>query len=332
MHKAILPVAALAGIAGLLLAVNPRAVASAFAHFDVWTLVPIVALMLAFYALQGLRWHLLLGAVGAEVRLVDSQLMNLAGQAMTAVVPLGDLARAVLAGRTTGVDLGATAATVTVQELCFTLLVVVAAVPGLGSMPGGLWMVVVVSGGIAAVIALLTMPRLFGAVHRVIRATVFVRRWAPEIASLQRQVNRLVRRPDVAAGTALDLGRVIVATAALLLVLRGLHVTSLGWWSVSLVLAASFVGGALSMLPGGVGANEATVVGTLMLLGVHPGVAAAAAILQRLTLFAVPTLGGAIAYLMLRRRRVTTRGVRGRAWCRRNDPAHRAAPSALQTA
>jgi uncharacterized membrane protein YbhN (UPF0104 family) len=101
----------------------------------------------------------------------------------------------------------------------------------------------------------------------------------------------------------IDLGRVIVATAALALVLHGLHADALGWWNVSLVLAASFVGGALSLLPGGVGANEATVVGTLMMLGVNPAIAAAAAILQRLTLTAVPAVGGGLAYLALRRRR-----------------------------
>lgn len=332
MHKAILPLAALAGVAGVLLAVNPQSVGSAFAHFDVWTLFPIVALMLVFYALQGLRWHLLLRAVGAEIRVTDSQLVNLAGQAMTALVPLGDLARALLASRTAGVDVGAAAATVTVQELCFTLLVVTAAVPALGHLPGGVWMVAVVCGGIAAVLALLTCTRLFRAVLRVVRVTPLVRRWTQEIASLQQQVQRLLRRPDVAAGAALDLGRVIVATAALLLVLRGLHIASIGWWNVSLVLAASFVGGALSMLPGGIGANEATVVGTLMLLGVHPAVAAAAAILQRVTLFAVPTLGGALAYVALRLRRTTTTGVRAPSLSRQTGRARRVAPSALQTA
>jgi uncharacterized protein (TIRG00374 family) len=303
MHKAILPIAALAGVAGLLLAVNPRSVTAAFAQFDVWTLVPVVALMLAFYALQGLRWHLLLRAAGARIRASDSQLVNLAGQAMTAVVPLGDLTRAMLASKASGVDMGAAAATVTVQELCFTLLVVAAAVPALGHMPDGFLMVAIVCGGIAVVIAVLTSSRLFRLVLRVVRVTPAVRHFTKEIESLQLQVRRLLRRPDVAVGAAFDLGRVVVATAALLLVLRGLHVYSLGWWDVALVLAASFVGGALSMLPGGVGANEATVVGTLIILGVNPAVAAAAAILQRLTLFAVPTLGGAVAYLELRRRR-----------------------------
>jgi uncharacterized protein (TIRG00374 family) len=64
----------------------------------------------------------------------------------------------------------------------------------------------------------------------------------------------------------------------------------------------SSVGGALSLLPGGIGANEASVVGVLVVLGVSPPAAAAVALLQRLSLTVVPTMGGAIAYLALRRR------------------------------
>lgn len=303
MRKAILPSAAVAGVGGLLIAVNPRSVASAFAQFESWTLIPILVLMLGFYALQGLRWHLLLRATGARVGLVDSQLINFAGQAMTAVLPLGDLTRAMLVSRSSGVDAGAAAATVTVQELTFTLLVVLAAIPALGHLPDGIWLVLVVAGGIAVVITLLTVARLFRPVLRGVRRTPGLRRFASDLESLQRQTARLLRTPSVGAGAVLDLGRVLAATAALALVLHGLHVDSLGWWDISLVLAASFVGGALSLLPGGVGANEATVVGTLMILGVSPAVAAAAALLQRLTLTAVPALGGALAYAELRRRR-----------------------------
>lgn len=303
MRRAILPVAGLAGIAGLLLAVNPQSVGSAFAHFESWTLIPVVALMVAFYALQGLRWHLLLRAIGAHIGHTDSQLINFAGQTMTAVLPLGDLTRAMMASRAAGVDTGATAATVTVQELSFTLLIVLAAVPALGRLPNGIWMVLVVAGGIAAVIAVLTISRLFISVQRGVERTPVIRRFAHQVESLQRETSRLLRQPRIVAGAVIDLGRVIVATAALALVLHGLHVDTLGWWNISLVLAASFVGGALSLLPGGVGANEATVVGTLMMLGVNPAIAAAAAILQRLTLTAVPAVGGGLAYAVLRWRR-----------------------------
>jgi len=293
---------ALAGVGGLVLAIDPHAVAGALGRFDLRALGPVVALGVVFYALQGLRWHLLLRQVGAAGRVADSQLVNLAGQAVTAVLPLGDLTRALMASRISGVPFGATAATVTVQELSFTLLVVTAAVPGFVRLPGGVLLMLAVVAGVAAVIALLTVPRLFDVARRSVAATPGLRRFAADVEALHREVRHLAASPAVLAGTLLDLGRVVAATAAFLVILRALHIDAIGWWETALVLAASFVGGALSLLPGGIGANEAGVVGLLVLLGVNPAAAAAAAIVQRLSLIAVPTVGGAVAYAVLRRR------------------------------
>jgi uncharacterized protein (TIRG00374 family) len=313
LAKRVLPVlAGFGGVAGLVLVVNPRSVAAALTGFDVWALLPVLALAAVFYLLQGLRWHFLLRGVGVAGSVSEHQLINLAGQTMTAVMPLGDLTRALLASKRSGVAFGATAATVTIQELTFSLLVVVAAAPGLVRLPGGyLWMVAVLV-GIAAVIAILTVPRLFQATRRTAAATPGLRRFSADIETLHHEACRLLRRPDVLAGSLLDLGRVMVATASLLFVLRGLHIASLGWWDVALVFAVSSVGGALSLLPGGVGANEASVVGVLLALGVSPAAAAAVALVQRLSLTALPTVGGALAYLALRRRSAELRGVKTR--------------------
>jgi uncharacterized membrane protein YbhN (UPF0104 family) len=162
----------------------------------------------------------------------------------------------------------------------------------------------VVGLGVAAVVAVLLVERVFAHVHRVVAVTPGVRRFAADIDALQREVRGLLARPAVLVGTLLDLGRVLVAVAALVVLLGGLHVDAVGWWEACLVLAISFVGGALSMLPGGIGANEAGVVGILMFLGVHPVAAAAAAVLQRVWLAAVPLVGGGLAYLWLRGQQV----------------------------
>jgi uncharacterized protein (TIRG00374 family) len=303
----VLPVVAGFGsLAALLAVVNPRSVATALGSFDGWTLLPVLLLAVVFSFLQGLRWHFLLRAVGVAGRVIDHQLINLAGQTMSAVVPLGDLTRALLASRTSDVEFGATAATVTIQELTFSLLVVAAAAPGLAALHVGVMWMLAVAVGMIAIIAVLTVPRLFEGARRLSAATPGLRRFTADIEALHREVRRLLGRADVLAGSVLDLGRVIAATASLLLVLRGLHITSLGWWDVALVLAVSSVGGALSLLPGGIGANEASVVGVLVVLGVSAPTAAAVAILQRLSLTVVPTVGGALAYVALRRRRTRT--------------------------
>jgi len=299
---------AVAAIGSLLVAVNPRAVTGSLGHFDLRATVPLLLVAATFYLLQGWRWHLLLRAVGVRERAGRSQLINLAGQSVTAVLPLGDLTRALLASETSGVPFGAVAATVTVQELTFSLLLVVAAAPGLIWLPGGVaWMVAVVA-GVGGVVAILTVPPVFDVVRRGVALTPGLRRFRDQVDSLRQGVVHLLRRPEVLAGSLLDLGRALAATAGMLLILRGLGVDALGWWQVALVVAVAYVGGAISLLPGGVGANEATVVGILVLLGVDPAHAAAAALLQRLWLTGFATAGGLAAFAILRRLHLTSRG------------------------
>lgn len=293
---------AILAVGALLLAVDPHAVAVALRHFDARLIAPILLLTVSFYLLQGLRWHLLLRGVGAARGVGDSELINLAGQTATSFLPLGDLVRALMASVSTGVELGATAATVTVQELTFTVVLVLAGAPGLVHLPDGVvWMLAVV-GGIAAVLAILAVPGLFALVRRAVAVTPGLRRFAADVDTLQRSVRHLLARPDVLAGTVLDLARAVAITGALALILRGLHVADLTWWEVALVTAVAYVGGAVSFLPGGIGANEASVVGVLVVLGVNPAAAAAAALLQRLTLSGVSTIGGLGAYMVVRRR------------------------------
>jgi uncharacterized protein (TIRG00374 family) len=295
---------AAAGIASVAVAANPGAVAGTVRHFDLRAVIPLVTAAAALCLLQGWRWHRLLRAVGVRQRARRSHLLNLAGQAVTAVVPLGDLTRALLASEASGVPFGAVAATVTVQELTFTLLLVLAAAPGMIRFPGGVVLMAAVVAGVAGIVAILSVSRFFTVVRRGVAVTPGLRRLSPQIDTLQQQFVHLLRRPDVLAGGVLDLGRVLVATAAMLLILRGLGVNTLGWWEAALVVAVSYVGGAISLLPGGVGANEASVVGILLLLGVDPAHAAAAALLQRLWLTGFASAGGLAALAILRRLRI----------------------------
>jgi uncharacterized protein (TIRG00374 family) len=302
VRAAVPAVLALTAIGGLLLTIDARSVAGATARLDLAVVVLLLLLSVAFYALQGLRWHLLLRYIGVRQRVAESELINLAGQAVTAVLPLGDLTRALMVSEASGTSFGAAAATVTVQELTFTLLLVLAAIPGLSLLPGGIaWMALVVA-GVAAIVVILTVPRVFDAVRRVVARTPGVRRLLTQIDALQVEVRHLLAGPAVLAGASLDLARVVVATTSLWLVLHGLGIDTVTWWGAALVFAVAYVGGAISFLPGGIGANEASVVGLLVLLGVSPVDAAATALVQRLAMSGVATLGGLGAYLAVRRR------------------------------
>ena len=302
LARAVPVLLAIGAVAGVLVTVNPHAVLVATQRFDRRVVIPVVLLGVAFYLLQGLRWHQLLRAVGVKERVVDSELLNLAGQSVAAVLPLGDLTRALLVSESSGVEFGAAAATVTVQELTFTLLLVLAAAPGLWHLShGAVWMPAVIV-GVAGIIAILTVQRLFDSVRRLVVRTPGIRHLLGQIEVLHAEVRHLLWRRDVLAGAVLDLGRVVVATAAIMLILRGLHIEALSWWQGTLVLAVSHLGSALSLLPGGIGANEASVVGILVVLGVNPADAAATAVLQRVSLSGVATVGGLAAYALVRHR------------------------------
>jgi glycosyltransferase 2 family protein len=300
--RAIPALVAVAAMAALILAVDPRLLVRAMSRFELKAVPAVLALAVACYLVQGVRWHYLLREVDVRLGIRDSVLLNTAGQAITAIFPLGDLTRAIFASEATGAEFGVVAATVTVQELSYTLILVLSAAPVLLQLREGLLMMVVVVGGIAAVLAILTVRPVFCFVHRLIARTPLLRRFLRQIDGLHRETAVLLRRPDTLSWTVLDALRAALAITVVWLIVRELHPGELGWWQAAFVLALSYVGGAISLIPGGAGANEASMVGLLMLFHVDPATAAAAALLQRLFTTGVATTLGWSAYLVARRR------------------------------
>jgi uncharacterized membrane protein YbhN (UPF0104 family) len=301
--RRVLPVViALGALAGIVLVVNPRSLAAALSRFDLLAAPLVLALTATWFLLQGIRWHFLLRVAGSGLRLADSVLLSVAGQTITALLPLGDLTRAVFAAEAAGVEFGAAAATVTVQELTFTLFLVLLATPGMVALHAGTGIVATVIAGVVAVFAILTVRPLFRVVRRATALLPLPPRLLDQVDELQRETAGLLRRPDTAGGALLDLARAAVGATVLWLILQGLEPGAIGWWKAAFVVAVAYVGGALSLLPGGTGANDASVVGLLVLLGLDPGTAGAAALLQRATFTGLATILGLTAYLVARRR------------------------------
>jgi uncharacterized protein (TIRG00374 family) len=299
-----LAVAALgvAASAGVVLFLDPAKVGSALRGFPLALVAPILALSVLTYVLQGLRWHFLLGAVGTHLPLRDTMQLNMAGQTISAVVPLGDLTRAIFASEAAGTDFGVVAATVTVQELSYTLMLVLFALPAILSLGYGLAAAVPVAVGIAGIVIVLLVPAIFCRVHDLIARIPFLNRLLPAIDELQREAAWLLRRASTLALSVLDAARVVVAVTALWLVLAGLDPGRIGWWQAAFVLALSSVGGAVSLIPGGIGASEASVAALLVFLGVDYGAAGAAAVIQRTLATGLSLALGISAYSLIHKR------------------------------
>jgi uncharacterized protein (TIRG00374 family) len=296
------PLLGIAAMAGLVVVLDPGQVWRALSRFDLRLLPAILALQLVWYLLQGVRWHVLLREAGARLGPWDSVLLNAAGQTITAIVPLGDLTRAAFAARASDRDFGSVAATVTVQELTYTLFLILLAMPELLALRLGVGVVAATAVGMAAVVVILTVSPVFCLVHRLIARIPLLNRLLPAIDELQHETAQLLHRPETIVWSVLDLARAAAAVAAFWLVVRGLQPGALDWWQAAFALALSSIGGAISLLPGGVGANEASVAGLLIVLGVPGGAAGAAALLQRLLMTGVALGLGLSAYLVVRRR------------------------------
>jgi uncharacterized protein (TIRG00374 family) len=292
----------LAGIAGVVIFLNPGKVGHALAHFQLALIVPILLLSVLVYILQGIRWHFLLADVGTTLRLRDTILINLAGQTITAIVPLGDLTRAAFASTADGTDFGTVAATVTVQELSYMLWLILSALPAILALGYGLAAVIPVALGMALIVVALTVSPVFRRFHDLIAHIPFLNKLLPAIDELQQETSTLLHRPDALALSVLDAARVVVAVTTFWLVVQGLEPGRVGWWQAAFVLALATIGGAISLIPGGVGANEASVAALLIFLGVDAGSAGAAAIIQRGLMTGLSVILGFTAYALINKR------------------------------
>lgn len=291
-----------AAIVALILASNPGELGGVLERFFLPLIPAILALSAAFYVLQGLRWYFLLRDVCARISLGDTILLNIAGQS-TAMLPLGELTRAIFVTEAAGdVEFGDVVATVTVQELIFMLLLVIVAVPGVLSVHRALPGLIVALVGIFGVIAMLTVSPVFHFVHRTVERTPVLRRFTAQVDRLREDTVQLLHRPDTLGWSVISLAQAGIGISLFWLVVHGLGGDSLSWPMASFVLAASYVAGAVSLIPGGFGAAEASVVGLLLATGIPAPTATAAALLQRIADKGFATLMGFIAYAIAKRR------------------------------
>ena len=181
------------------------------------------------------------------------------------------------------------------------LILILIAVPGVLSIHRALPVLIVALCGIALVMVLLLVPPCFHLVHRLVERTPVLRRFTGQVDHLRQETVVLLQRPDTLGWSVLSLAGAGVSVTLFWLVVRGVG-GDLSWPVTSFVLAASYVAGAISLIPGGIGAAEASVVGLLVLSGVDPAAAIAAALLQRIADKGFATLMGFIAYAIARRR------------------------------
>jgi uncharacterized protein (TIRG00374 family) len=307
LGKLVLPLV-LAAAAYLALLVYGRfdELGAALRSFRLMYLAPVLALVLVNYALRFARWHYYLRRCGACVPLRESAAVFVSGFAMS-ITParVGELLKCVMLRDEAGVKMSLSVPVVVADRANDVLAVCILVAAGMVRFS------VARGASIAALVLVVAVVLVLGYSPWIAEGAtrLFKRRFADESATPAVAVREaagvfalLLRGRALFVGTALGVLAWFAECAALYLVLGGFGSWDLTLYAATFVYALSTLGGALSLLPGGLGVTEFGMTALLVLFGVARETAVAAVIVVRLcTLWFAAGLG-VVVYLLHRRR------------------------------
>lgn len=267
-----------------------RSVSSKFS----WGLLPLVMLLaLGNYFVRAVRWHMYLSSVGVDIAPRDSAIVFFAGLGMS-VSPgkLGELLKAQYVKNINGTNRRVTAPVVIAERLTDLVGVILIAAAGVFTFNYGylLFMVIIVLAGGALVT--LSSRRISRWIVRRLGFIPMVRRRSEKLEGAIDNMARLNRPPYLFPATILSVLAWGFEGFGFYLVINSFPGVEISLYSALFIYAFSILVGAVSMIPGGLGATEGVMTGLLLLLSVDKSVAFAATLITRLaTLWFAVVLG-----------------------------------------
>mgnify|MGYP002640774802 CR=1 FL=1 len=251
--------------------------------FSWWLLFPALGLALLNYLLRFSKWHFFLAELGQKVPAGDSLRVFLAGLSMS-VTPgkVGELLKSYLLARTSGVEASKSVPVVVAERLTDLLAVVLLAAWGAYSLGYGVDVILVALALCGAVVVFATWEGGFLWLLDRLSRFPFVKQRRTSLVGLQRSMVALVGWKSMTVGTLISVVAWFAECVSFYLILHGLGVSfSLG--NTVFVYSLGTVAGAVTMLPGGLVATEASMVAMLAELFSTPkGAAVASVLLVRL--------------------------------------------------
>ena len=278
---------ALVGILSLVLygmavfAWGARAIADSVAAFR-WEYIPIMlALLTASITLRYFRWRFLLRTVRVDLRESDSVLIFLAGMAMV-VTPgkIGELSKCYLINRAADVPIWRTVPVIMVERLTDFIAVIIVGAVGALVLDFGVFLFVAMAGAAASFILVVRHGELpVNILKRLerVRATRAIARVGIEFFNSGQS---LLATRVLLVSVALSLAAWSLEAVLLGLVFDGFDL-GLGTLEAALIFSTATLAGALTMLPGGLGAVEWSMGGLIVLFGAPAYAAASATLVYR---------------------------------------------------
>jgi len=233
---------------------------TAFAKFD-WRFLPLALVTtLANYSLRFARWHYYLDVIGVKnVPRRDSLMIFLSGFSLT-MTPgkLGEVLKSFLLKNRYGTPISYSASIVIAERLTDVFGMVILAAVGLAFYPLGLGALAIVLGGTALFVAAVQRRALAERLLDLFARVPVIGRFADLARNLYESAYLMLRaKPLIIAitlATAAWFGECITFFIVLLGI--GLTPTYLLLLQATFIYAAASLFGAVSMLPGGLGATE----------------------------------------------------------------------------
>lgn len=291
-----------------------------FAEVTTFRLVDVawfVVLFLLYELLKGIQWAVLLRALDAQLPGRSIALSFVTGE-VTKYLPLGNYFPNYLLRETDRRDFGLTSAvttTVVLFEVVISLIGV--AILGVGDWSGWLRPLVII--GSALAILLVAVVYRFRAKivtpswmrrHRLLRTALI------ELHRFGIGLRRLARPRTLLLGALLCAAYISAASAAFLVILQGLGVSSLSYSAAAGVYSFTLAFALIEPSPVDLGIFELGGVGALLAVGIEPTTAVTAMLITRVLSVAVgvavAVTGVAILYRTLRRALRATEAMEGR--------------------
>ncbi|MCS6964835.1 MAG: flippase-like domain-containing protein [Thermoflexus sp.] len=292
----------LAVLAALLVFGDVQAMAHHLRGFP-WRWLPVIlGLTLLNYGLRFLKWHLYLRWVGAPLPWPASAAIFTAGLAMV-LTPgkLGETVKSLLVWRWRGTPISITLPVVFAERLTDGLAMVLLAGLGISAYPAGLPVLGAILFGLSVlVLAAWIWPQAESSLYRLAGWPI-LSRILPGLLRFYESAHRLVQPPNLLFAVGLGLISWGAEGLAFALILHGLGIPldlSLARRAI-FTLAFATLAGAVSFLPGGLVAAEASLAGLLLVQGLPREIAATATVLIRLATLWFGVALGALAWAWL---------------------------------
>ena len=290
-------------LAGLTLYADAPALARSLAAFPWPWLLPVLALTALNYGLRFIKWHYYLRLLEIRVKPGLSLAIFLSGFMML-LTPgkVGELVKSLLLRGAVGTPLTRSAPIVFAERLSDGLAMVFLAAVGLLAYPAGWPAVVVVLLVGSAVVVVLQYRRLAEAVFERLETIGPLQGRVHHLHTLYRSAYTLLRPRPLALAVGLGIVSWGGECLAFYLILLGVGADP-GWTTLlqaTFILASATIIGAGSMLPGGMGAAEGSIL--VLLRGTLAASAAGAAtVLIRFCTLWFGVLLGALAFFLTAR-------------------------------